>query len=60
MAEPMLVKSLNQIIDNGGEGERQLAQLAKDLIVLTGSNPKVKEYIDVQAVRVLEEGDSWA
>ena len=59
MAEKALVKSLNHIIDNGMPGERKLAQLCKDLIGLTGHNPKVKEYIDMQAVQVLDEAHPW-
>jgi len=57
MAEPMLIQSLSHIIANGTESERQLAQLCRRLIILTGNNPKVKEYLDMEAVRVLEEGD---
>ena len=59
MAEPMLVKSLNQIIDCGRPAESQLAQLCKDLIVLTGNERRVKEYIDMQAVQVLDEEHPW-
>jgi len=56
----MLIQSLNHIIRNGATGERQLAQLCKDLIGLAGNNPKVKEYIDMQAVQVLDEsGHPW-
>jgi len=57
MAEPFLVQSLNHVIDNGTTNERQLAQLCKDLIGLTGHNPKVKEYLDMTAVQVLDETD---
>jgi hypothetical protein len=59
MAEPMLIKSLEQIVVNGTPGERQLANLCWDLIKLTGNNPKVKEYIDMQAVQVLDEAHPW-
>lgn len=59
MAEPMLVQSLNQIIDSGHPAIRQVAQLCKDLIVLTGDDPKVKRYIDMQAVKTLDEEHPW-
>ena len=59
MAQPFLVQSLEYVIDNGTTNERQLAQLCKDLIVLTGNDRKVKEYIDMQAVQVLDEEHPW-
>jgi len=59
MAEPMLVKSLEQIIANGHANERQLARLCKDLIRLAGDQRKIKEYIDMQAVQVLDEAHPW-
>ena len=55
----MLVKSLEQIIACGRPAEVQLAQLCNDLIVLTGNDRKVKEYIDMQAVQVLDEEHPW-
>ncbi len=59
MAEPMLIRSLDHIIDNGFKGESQLASLCKDLIRLAGDQPKVKEYIDMQAVKALDEEHPW-
>ena len=55
----MLVKSLEQIIFCGRPAERQLAQLCKDLLLIAGDQPKVKEYIDMQAVQVLDEEHPW-
>jgi hypothetical protein len=57
MAEPMLILALDEIFIRGSEGERQLARLARDLILLAGNVPRVKTYIDNEAVRVLDEGE---
>jgi len=50
---------LEQIIANGHANERQLARLCKDLIRLAGDQRKIKEYIDMQAVQVLDEAHPW-
>ena len=57
MAETALVEALKVIIERGPPAERQLANLCKDLIGLTGHQPEVRKYIDMQAVRVLEEAE---
>jgi len=59
MAEKALIQSLDHIIVNGHTNERQLAKLCRDLIRLTGNDRKVRQYIDMQAVQVLNEEHPW-
>jgi hypothetical protein len=55
MAEPMLVGALEMVILAGTDNERQLAQMCKDLIQLAGNQETVRNYINQEAIRVLDE-----
>ena len=60
MVEEILLDALDIYIDKGHENEKQLAQLAKDLIVLTGDQALVVQYINEKAALSLEaKGTAW-
>jgi len=58
MAEPSLRGALENIIQYHRESDvGQLAQLCLDLILIAGTYPEVKAYLDQQAVKVLDESE---
>lgn len=60
MVEQCLIDALDDYIASGNETVRQLAQLAKDLIQLTGDQPIVRDYINMKAALALdEESSAW-
>ena len=60
MVEDSLIEALDIYIEQGHENERQLAQLAKDLIHLTGDQDIVKRYINMKAAKALDpEVQAW-
>lgn len=60
LAEPMLLSALTSIIRSTiNRNERQLAQMCRDLIEMTGDRPNVKRYIDMKAVQVMDGESGW-
>lgn len=59
MVENQLVESLDEYIKSGTRAERQLAQLAKDLIHLTGETKVVADYINQKAAETLAGESPW-
>lgn len=50
---------MTMYITQGHRNEKQLAQMCKDLIEMTGDQPAVKQYIDQKAVAALDEASPW-
>ncbi len=59
MVEEALVGSVQIYIDRGTPNERQLARLAKDLIDLAGDDPRVVEYINIKAAKIMNGEPAW-
>lgn len=59
MVEEPLVKSLGMYVELGSENERQLAQLAIDLIQIAGDQPGVISYINRMAAQAIDEERPW-
>jgi hypothetical protein len=59
MVEEPLVESLMLYIESGNRNERQLANLAKDLIDLAGDDPRVVKYLNMKAGAVMEDERAW-
>ena len=59
MVEEALTESLGLYIKNGSRNERQLAQLAKDLIDLAGDDPRIVQYLNMKAGAVMEDERAW-
>ena len=61
MVEGPLIEALDEYLTDPRAhiNERQLAQLAKDLIQLAGDQPIVIEYLNRKASETLEEDSPW-
>jgi hypothetical protein len=59
MVEPLLIEALCLYILRGTTQERQLANLAKDLIGIAGDDPRVIEYLNKSAAGVLDDRRVW-
>jgi len=59
MAENILIEALDQYIEDGHQNERQLANLAKDLIQLAGDDPRVIAYLNMKTGSVMNEESAW-
>jgi len=60
MVESALTESLDIYINESRHiNERQLAQLAKDLIDIAGDDPRVVSYINLKAAQAIGEEGPW-
>jgi hypothetical protein len=59
LAEATLIECMDMYIERGHRNEKQLAQMCRDLIRMTGAQPAVKQYIDRKAVEALDEASPW-
>lgn len=59
IVEEALTESLGLYIRKGTRNERQLANLAKDLIDLAGDDPRIIRYLNLKAGAIMEDGRAW-
>ena len=59
LVEECLTDALSAYLVDGTNSERQLAQLAIDLIHLTGDQQIVVDYINLKASKALEGETAW-